>query len=192
MKQEKFSKQSFIAGAYIDLELCDKIIEYHKTFRHRAYNGTIGDKNKSYVDTKTKQSLDLHLNKNEYLFSEYNKELEKILSLYEKKYKFVKNLQTFNNTQENTNIQYYKPSEGFKAWHAERHGLFTSRRQLVFMTYLNDVPKGGTDFYYYPELNIQAKKGLTIIWPADWTHTHRGVVSKTHEKYIVTGWFNFF
>jgi hypothetical protein len=60
------------------------------------------------------------------------------------------------------------------------------------MTYLNDVPNGGTDFYYYPELNLQAKKGLTIIWPSDWTHTHRGVISKTHEKYIVTGWFSFY
>jgi len=33
---------------------------------------------------------------------------------------------------------------------------------------------------------------LTLIWPTDWTFTHRGVPSLTEEKYIVTGWFNFY
>jgi prolyl 4-hydroxylase len=192
MKQIKLPKHSFMIGAYIDLKLCDDIIEYHKTFRHRAYNGTIGDLTNSFVDTKIKQSLDLHINKNPFLFEKYNKELEKVLDLYQKKYICVKDLRAFNNIQENTNIQYYTPDGGFKNWHCERNGSSTSRRQFVFMTYLNDVPKGGTDFYYYPELNIQAKKGLTLIWPSDWTHTHKGVISKTHEKYIVTGWFSFY
>jgi len=189
MKQVKFSKHTFMVGAYIDLKLCDRIIEYHKAFRHRSYQGTVGPVTGGFVDKNIKESLDLHLNKNLPLFSEYNKELGKIMNLYEKKYKFIKNLERINNIQENTNIQYYKPKQGFKKWHAERQGRNSSKRQFVFMTYLNDVPNGGTDFYYYPELNLQAKKGLTIIWPSDWTHTHRGVVSKTHEKYIVTGWF---
>jgi len=38
---------------------------------------------------------------------------------------------------------------------------------------------------------VQPRKGLTLIWPADWTHHHRGVVSPTQEKYIITGWFSF-
>jgi hypothetical protein len=38
---------------------------------------------------------------------------------------------------------------------------------------------------------VQPKKGLTLIWPADWTFTHRGVPSPTQEKIITTGWFNF-
>ena len=192
MKQVKFPKHTFMVGAYIDLKLCDKIIEYHKAFRHRSYKGTVGPIHGGFVDKNTKESLDLHINKNISLFSEYNKELGKVMALYEKKYKFVKNLEKINNIQENTNIQYYTPGGGFKKWHAERQGINSSKRQFVFMTYLNDVPNGGTDFYYYPELNLQAKKGLTIIWPSDWTHTHCGVISKTHEKYIVTGWFSFY
>jgi hypothetical protein len=58
------------------------------------------------------------------------------------------------------------------------------------MTYLNDVPNGGTEFYYQG-LKSPAKKGLTLIWPADWTHTHRGIVDDKNEKYIVTGWYNY-
>ena len=58
------------------------------------------------------------------------------------------------------------------------------------MTYLNDIPDGGgTEFKFYPDVKIQAKKGLSLIWPTDFTHTHRGVVSE-YEKYIVTGWVN--
>ena len=36
------------------------------------------------------------------------------------------------------------------------------------MTYLNDVPDGGTHFKYQ-ELTAPAKKGLTLIWPTDFT-----------------------
>ena len=39
--------------------------------------------------------------------------------------------------------------------------------------------------------DLIAEKGLTLIWPTDFTHTHSGQISKTHEKYIITGWFNF-
>ena len=64
-------------------------------------------------------------------------------------------------------------------------------RHLAFMTYLNDVQdEGGTEFYYQ-RLKSPARKGLTLIWPVDWTHLHRGVVSPTEEKYIITGWFSF-
>ena len=59
------------------------------------------------------------------------------------------------------------------------------------MTYLNDVDDGGTEFKYQ-NITTPAKKGLTLIWPTHWTHTHRGQVSNTKIKYITTGWFDFY
>jgi hypothetical protein len=60
------------------------------------------------------------------------------------------------------------------------------------MTFLNDMTdEGGTEFLYQ-DLKVEPKKGLTLIWPSYWTHTHRGVISKTQEKYIVTGWYSNF
>ena len=56
------------------------------------------------------------------------------------------------------------------------------------MLYLNNVPDGGTEFKYQ-NIITPAVKGNLIIWPADFTHTHKGVISKTKEKYIATGWF---
>jgi len=59
------------------------------------------------------------------------------------------------------------------------------------MTYLNDVTdEGGTEFFHQ-KLKVSPEKGLTLIWPVDWTHLHRGVPSPTQEKYIITGWFSF-
>ena len=59
------------------------------------------------------------------------------------------------------------------------------------MTYLNTAKNAGTEFKYY-NLKTQAKKGLTLIWPTDFTHTHKGVISKKDEKHIVTGWLTFY
>ena len=38
---------------------------------------------------------------------------------------------------------------------------------------------------------MKPKKGLTIIFPAEWTHTHRGIVSHKDTKYLLTGWFTY-
>ena len=188
MKQIKFPKNSFIAGGYIDKKLCDEIIQFHKDFRHRCGNGVVGAYKTVHKDVK--DSTDININFNEKLFREYNKELTKVAKIYMDKYKEVNDLDFFTNSVANTNVQYYTPNQGFKKWHCERNGMPSTRRILVFMTYLNDVPNGGTEFLYQG-IKTKAEKGLTIIWPSDWTHTHKGIISKTHEKYIVTGWFSF-
>lgn len=92
--------------------------------------------------------------------------------------------------QESIQIQKYEPNEGFFSWHFERsNDRIAMSRELVFMTYLNDVPDGGTHFYSQKRL-IKAKKGKTVIWPAGFTHVHKGQISKKHIKYIATGWIN--
>ena len=59
------------------------------------------------------------------------------------------------------------------------------------MTYLNDVEEGGSTYFSHYDLEIQPRKGLTLIWPAEWTHAHRGNILKEGSKYIITGWISF-
>lgn len=47
------------------------------------------------------------------------------------------------------------------------------------MTYLNDVNDGGGTHFTYQNETINARKGRTLIWPTDFTHSHHGVVSET-------------
>ena len=91
------------------------------------------------------------------------------------------------------NIQRYLPGQGFKIWHCERSGPVDTCvfRHLVFMTYLNDVTDGGETEWYHQQISIKPQKGLTVIWPVDWTFIHRGVPSSTQTKYIVTGWYSY-
>jgi hypothetical protein len=120
------------------------------------------------------------------------KQTQKCLDKYIAKYPASNFFSKFG-VVENVNLQYYKPNESFNFWHTERNSAAFpySTRHLVFMTYLNDVTDGGETEFLHQKVKVKPEKGLTLIWPADWTFTHRGVPSKTQEKYIVTGWFNF-
>lgn len=89
------------------------------------------------------------------------------------------------------NLGKYTAGQHFQGIHAERSGLDTLHRVLAWMTYLNDVDEGGETYFPHYDLGIKPKKGLTIIWPSEWTHCHRGNVVKGGVKYMITGWMNF-
>ena len=89
------------------------------------------------------------------------------------------------------NIQRYKSGQHYKRIHTERCSIGNLHRLFAFMTYLNDVEEGGSTYFSHYDIDIQPQKGLTLLWPAEWTHAHRGNILKSGSKYILTGWFNF-
>ena len=46
------------------------------------------------------------------------------------------------------------------------------------------------DDFLDQNLTIKAEEGKIVIWPAGWTHMHRGIASPTEHKWIITGWLN--
>ena len=89
------------------------------------------------------------------------------------------------------NIQRYLPGGHFKLEHSERTSIINSFRLLVWMTYLNDVEDGGSTTFVHQNLQVQPQKGKTLIWPAEWTHSHSGNILNSGSKYIITGWMHF-
>ena len=89
------------------------------------------------------------------------------------------------------NLGRYRPGQHFQKVHTERSSLDTLHRVLAWMTYLNDVDEGGSTYFTHYDLEIKPQKGLTILWPAEWTHAHRGNVVLKGSKYMITGWMNF-
>ena len=88
-------------------------------------------------------------------------------------------------------IQRTKPGEGYHIFHNERGNLENANRFLSFIIYLNDVEDGGeTEFLYYPR-RVKPKAGRILVFPADFTHTHRGNQPLTNDKYIITTWANY-
>jgi hypothetical protein len=91
--------------------------------------------------------------------------------------------------------KYIKGVGGYPHWHSEVYPKDTSceqlHRVLAFQFYLNDVPEGGeTQFYYQPK-KVQSKAGRMLIFPAGFTHTHRGNKPVSNDKYIITSWVLF-
>ena len=189
MKKHKLPKDSFIGGYYINKKLCDYFITSFNKQRDKAGPGKINSKvGPREIDKSRKDSLDLQVPCDLFtgIVGEYRLELQKCLNEYIKTYPQLNDLARFN-VKNNFNIQYYKPGGGFKKWHFERARIFNSKRVLVFMTYLNNIDEGGTIFKYQ-KITTPSIKGLTLIWPTDFTHTHKGQIVN-EEKTIITGWF---
>ena len=113
------------------------------------------------------------------------------ISSYVKKYSFLETLNKGAHWRlcPSYNIQRYEgEKEGFFTLHNENSGTYPYR-MLVWMVYLNNA-KCGTEFPYQ-EKTVTPKTGRTVIWPADWTHPHKGVTPNQGTKYIATGWFYF-
>lgn len=169
--------------------ICDRYIEYFQNNPQRHLEG------KTTRGETIKKSTDLGLFPDENLSfaKEYFAELQEMVDDYIKEYPHCNSGSPWS-VNDMYNIQYYKPGESFWGWHSERITCSerVNKRMLVFMTYLNDIDDGGGTEWYHQNLKVSAKKGKTIIWPVDWTFTHRGIVSPTQEKYIITGWFNYY
>ncbi|HLL54963.1 MAG TPA: 2OG-Fe(II) oxygenase [Myxococcaceae bacterium] len=88
--------------------------------------------------------------------------------------------------------KYLKGIGGYPHWHSEIYPKDAAceplHRVLAFQFYLNDVAEGGETEFFYQEKKVTSKAGRMLIFPAGFTHTHRGNVPKSGNKYIITSW----
>jgi len=89
------------------------------------------------------------------------------------------------------NMQKYPPGGGYKIFHCERAGNQFFPRTLAWMLYLNDIEIGGETEFFYQQHFEKPEGGKLVIWPSDFTHTHRGIIAPKETKYILTGWFQY-
>lgn len=183
----------FIKGWYIDPSVCDNLINVFESNKQYQFAGLVGDSTDTTgVYTDIKDSIDVNsgsLINNGIDLSSYHNCLWNCLDLYNKI--FPQSGYFKYGIMRSWNIQKYNPGGGYKHWHFERGpDDVTIRRHLVFMTYLNDVTDEGGTAFMHQNLTLSPKKGLTVIWPSDWTYTHKGIVSNTQTKYIATGWLS--
>ena len=185
-------EKSFIGAWYLpDIQVCDELIQFFK-LSDTQRPGLIAE---GIVDKDTKDSIDVIVPYRDFglpVMRRYLGTLMEVVQAYLDKYPASRETGSWAIT-EDINLQYYKPGAGYKQWHTERttNQAPYVNRHLVWMTYLNDVHDAGGTEFLYQKITATPRKGLSLIWPTDWTHTHRGIVSPTEEKYIITGWFDF-
>ena len=148
-----------------------------------------------YETPDEKQDTEIYLNTSKNFSLICSNYLNYGIEEYKKKYPFINQVRTFN-IHSAYKMQRYLPGEGYFTLHCENDGPdFTGERSemliLAWMIYLNDVTDGGYTEFPSQNTKFQPRRGDLLIWPAYFTHPHRGIVSKTHLKYNLTGWYAF-
>lgn len=175
--------KDFIGRYYMSSDLCDRLVEDYES------KISIEEKAHSARGYSFIHSNDMDVD----LLTEYEYEVYNALKKYQNEYSFAKEGINPHQIDFPFNFQKYYPGNYYSVWHCENNGIKKNKeRHLAFMTYLNTVNDGGETEFLYQEIKVKPEKGLTLIWPAYFTHTHRGNPSATEVKYISTGWFTFF
>ena len=199
MEKVTLSKQNlnpnFIGSWIINpLSICDELITYFESNTNKQNKGVSG----AGENLDIKNSIDITISPKEIKLpgnEVFDKYFSNLFSCYQDYViqwpfltKFTDDLQIGD-----FNLQRYQSGQHFQLVHTERSSLGTLHRIFAWMTYLNDVDikEGGSTFFSHYDLEVQPKKGLTLIWPAEWTHAHKGNLLNADSKYIITGWMHF-
>ncbi len=183
---------NFIGSWIIEPSLCDEIIAHYENNKQKQSQGsTLGGINLEIKDRQdivlTPKEVKLKENK---IYKIYFDSLFECYQDYNLQWPILAEMVSHLDIGR-FNIGKYIPGQHFQKIHCERSGLRSLHRLLAFMTYLNDVEEGGSTYFNHYDLEIKPKKGLTLLWPAEWTHSHKGNVLKSGTKYIITGWLTF-
>ena len=178
---------NFIAGWYIDTDVVDSITKEFTNNKNIWVNAT--DSFRGYSSLGSPCFSDANTLK-------YRNQLDICIEDYKLRYPScvpVNNELPKWGLLEPYNFQHYLPDNFYSKLHCENNGTsdYTAWRTLVFMTYLNNVNEGGETEFTNQKIKVKPEKGLTIIWPAYWTHVHRGLPAPSEEKMIVTGWLSY-
>jgi len=193
MRREKINSKSenFIGCWKIDdPNLFEGLIQFFENNPNLQKKGSIV----AGINQEKKKTTDItidpvELNKKEYLiFYRYFEQLHKCYLDYKLQWPFLnENLKTLDIPS--FNLQKYNPGDHFSHIHAERNSYKTMHRVFAWMTYLNDIEfeNGETSFSHF-DVKVKPQAGRTLIWPAEWTHAHKGEILREETKYIITGW----
>ena len=183
---------NFIGSWIIEPFFCDEIISYYEKNQQKQKLGSTSKglnlevKNRKDISLTPKE-LNLPENK---IYQKYFESLFQCYKDYNLQWPFLKSVVNILDIGI-FNIGKYTTGQHFKKIHCERSGISTLHRIFAFMTYLNDVEEGGSTYFNHYDLDINPQKGLTLIWPAEWTHSHQGNIVNSGVKYIITGWLTF-
>ena len=112
-----------------------------------------------------------------------------IYPLYIAKYKLAEILSP-NVIMDDFKLQKTPISGGYHVWHIEASDE-DLERIMVYTLYLNDVEEGGETEFLIQSKRVKPKQGTVCIFPASYTHIHRGNPPLSGEKYIMTGWISY-
>lgn len=172
-------------------EFCSEIIERFEVMH--SLNQTFAQSSiAKNSDTRTVYDWAPHHNQYYYdrgLCQEFYDVLGGCYNRYREEYQMLE--QISQHSAKGMMVQRTDPRGGYHVWHVENMGRNSADRVLAYTLYLNDVAEGGETEYLYQGVKIRPQTGTLAIWPASWTHPHRGNPIYSGSKYIITGWMTY-
>jgi hypothetical protein len=193
MSDIKIKHDQFI-GIYDDIlskEDCKNIINLFKNdLNNKIDKNEDAQFQRDKMDRYDYQKYYLSDNTSNLIVLKVNEALDKCIKLYAEEFWIVKQLKA---TSLEIKLQKTPPRGGYHIWHCENDSKKTQSRVLAWTIYLNDIPSGeGETEFLWQGLRVQPKVGTVSIFPAAFTHTHRGNPVYSCDKYIATGWYTLY
>ncbi len=196
--KEEYREFVGIYDESVPVELCEMFVEnYEEAKKNRTFidiskenNIGITERKTTFTTKKDEVAVVTPLSSTIYPkppVEAYFKYLQECMLRYMDRYGIVFNGTLFNDIFK---IHKVRKSEGYHVWHYESSSASTSDRFMVYMTYLEVPKKGGETEFLHQSLRIEPVVGRTLLWPATYTHMHRGLMPIDGEKMYITGWFN--
>ena len=206
MLDERITKVEFddfigVWPNFMPKPFCDELIQFADTVFDTGCIEVPGATNQENLEGETAFASSIQyggdLNRKDYAFLlnfanrtlglQVNSILKSCAGHYVHQYQSLKNTSLIS-----TDIKFQKtpPGGGYHLWHHEDADLAHSPRELVWMIYLNDMPDGEAETeFLYQRRRIKPTAGTVVLWPAGYTHSHKGNTVMTQDKYIITGWY---
>ena len=124
------------------------------------------------------------------LLKEFNQTIWKCYHKYVHKYGVIASLSK-QQIGPGVRIQKYCPGQGYHLWHCDADGAKVAHKILVGSLYLNTVKEGGETEFLYQGVRVPPVQGTVLLFPAGWTHPHRGNPPLKKNKYLLTTWLGF-
>lgn len=192
MNDIKIAHNQFI-GIYENVlseENCKNIIQLFEKDAENKINSGDAQFLKDRMERHDYQKFYPSSDKSNEIVNIINEALDKSIVLYAEEFWIVKQLKA---TSLKIKLQKTPPKGGYHVWHCEQGRKETESRVLVWTIYLNDIPSGeGETEFLWQGLRVQPKAGTVCIFPASFTHTHRGNPVYSCNKYIATGWYTLY
>ena len=188
----KYKEHDFI-GVYHNScshELCDKMIDYIDFQEKNGFTLTRQENHEGGVNERADTNIIFPstletFNYNGDMLNEFFENFQKSYAHYSER-----NSLGIVGEQKSyvVKIQKTRPAEGYHIWHCEDGSLATARRVCAWVLYLNDDFEAGETEFLFQQKRYKPKKGTLVIFPASFTHIHRGNPPIGGTKYIATGW----
>lgn len=168
-------------------ESCDSLIEYFEDNKHLSGPGMMGE---NTPIGNTEMNLEL---KDQYDYYGLGKSVNKGIDSYVKIYPLVTTNMGRWSTFPVCQFAKFEPNKYYSHIHCENsfNSPTIATRSFAWMIYLNTIEDGGGTEFIHQNFITNPIAGDIYIWPAGWTHMHRGVNAPTEVKYTITGWCNY-